>query len=81
MYHHRVVISRPAEALKKVMLLKYHDNVGHPNYRRLMDSILKRYWWDKMVFDYKLYCQHCVACKRAKPDHQREAALQHVVVL
>ena len=41
MYHHRVVISRPAEALKKVMLLKYHDNVGHPNYRRLMDSILK----------------------------------------
>jgi hypothetical protein len=26
-YHHRVGIPRPAKALKKILLLKYHDNV------------------------------------------------------
>ena len=43
-YHHRLVIPRPIEALKTVLLLEYHDNDGHPNYRRLRVSILKRYW-------------------------------------
>ena len=42
-YHNRVVIPRPANALIKALLFEYHDNVGHPNYRRLMDSCLKRF--------------------------------------
>ncbi len=40
-YHNRVVIPRPALALTKALLIEYHDNVGHPNYRRLMASLLK----------------------------------------
>ena len=75
-YHHRVVIPRPTLALIKALLVEYHDNAGHPNYRRLLASLLKRFWWDKMAFDYKSHCQRCIVCNRAKPDRRRGAALQ-----
>jgi hypothetical protein len=75
-YHNRVVIPRQALALIKALLLKYHDNVGYPNYRRLMASLLKRFWWDKMTFDCKSRCQHCVVCNRAKSDRRGGSALQ-----
>jgi hypothetical protein len=52
------------------LLFEYRDNVGHPNHRRLMASLLTRFWWDKMTLDYKLYCQHCVICNRAKSDRR-----------
>ena len=42
-YHHREVIPRPSLALIESLLVEYHDNVGHPNYRRLMASLLKRF--------------------------------------
>ena len=29
-----------------------------------------------MTLDYKLYCQHCVICNRAKPDRRGGASLQ-----
>ena len=75
-YHHRVVIPRPASALIKALLVEYHDNAGHPNYRRFMASLLKRFWWDKMTFDCKSHCQRCIVCNRAKPDRRGGAALQ-----
>ena len=43
-YHNRVVITRSANAKIKAFLFEYHDNAGQPNYRRLMASLLKRYW-------------------------------------
>jgi len=52
-YHNRIVIPRPANASIKALLIEYPDNVGHPNYRRLMTSLLKRYWWNKMTLDCK----------------------------
>ena len=75
-YHNQVVILRPANALIKALLFEYHDNIGHPNYHRLMDSLLKRYWCDKTTLDCKLYCQHCVICNRAKTDRKGGASLQ-----
>ncbi len=42
-YHSRVVIPRPANALIKAFVFEYHDNAGHPNSRRLMASLLKRF--------------------------------------
>ncbi len=75
-YHNRVVISRPTLALIKALVIEYHDNVGHPNYRRLMALLLKRFRWDKMTFDRKSHCQHCVVYKRAKPGRKGGAALQ-----
>ncbi len=75
-YHNRVVIPRPSLALIKALLIEYHDNASHPNYRRLMASLLKRFWWDKMMFDCKSHCQQCLVCKRAKPDRRGGAALQ-----
>jgi hypothetical protein len=75
-YHNRVVIPRMANAFINALLIEYHDNVGHSYYRRLMASLLKRYWWDKMILDCKLYCQHCVKCYTAKPDLRDGASLQ-----
>jgi hypothetical protein len=66
------VIPRPAIALIKALLFEYHANIGQANYRRLMTSLLKCYWWDKMTLDCKLYCQHCVICDRAKPIEEVE---------
>ena len=70
------MIPRPANALIKALLFYCHDNAGHLNYRRLMASLLKRFWWDKMALDCELYCQHCVICNRAKPDRRGGASLQ-----
>ena len=53
-----------------------HDNASNPNYRRLMASLLKRFWCDKMTFDCKSHCQRCIVCNRAKPDRRGGAALQ-----
>jgi len=55
-FHNRLVIPRPARALKKVLLFEYHNNACHSNYRRVLAALLKRYWWDKMAFDCKAYC-------------------------
>ena len=55
-YHNRVVIPRLALALIKALLFEYHDNASHPNYRRLMASLLKRFWWDRMTSDCKSHC-------------------------
>jgi hypothetical protein len=72
------VISRPTLALIKALLVEYHDNASYPNYRRLLASLLKRFWWDKMTFDCKSQCQCCIVCNRAKPDRRGGAALQHL---
>jgi hypothetical protein len=74
-YHNRVVIPRPTNAFIKALLIEYHENDGQPNYRRLMASLLKRYWWDKITLDCKLYCQHCVIRNRAKPVRRGGASL------
>ena len=42
-YYHPVVLSRPTLPLIKALLGEYHDDVGHPNYRRLMASLLTRF--------------------------------------
>jgi hypothetical protein len=42
-YHTRVLIPRPVLAFIKAMLIEYHDNDCHPNYRRLVASLLKRF--------------------------------------
>jgi hypothetical protein len=67
---------RPSLALIKALLVEYHDNANHPNYRRLMASLLKHVWWDRMMFDCKSHCQRCIFCNRMKPDRKGEATLQ-----
>jgi len=75
------VTPRPTIAFIKPLLFEYRDNVGHPNYRQLMASLLKRYWWDKMILDCKIYCQHSVICNRAKPDRRGGSSLQLLRIL
>ncbi len=48
-YYKRIVISRPAQALKHILLFEYHDHVGHSNHRRVLSTLFKRYWWDKWL--------------------------------
>jgi len=52
------------------MLTEYHDNVGHPNWRRLLATLLKELWWERMSFDCKTHCSNFVVCNRARPSRQ-----------
>ena len=61
-------IPRPAQDLRILLLTEYHDNDGNPNLRRLLATLMKRCWWDRMSFDCKAHCSTCVVCKRAKPS-------------
>jgi hypothetical protein len=49
----RLVIPRPAQDLRILLHTEYHDNVGHPNWGRLLANLLKRFWWERMSFDCK----------------------------
>ncbi len=69
-YHNRLVIPRPAKALKQSLLLEYHDNDGHSNHRRVLVTLLKRYLWVKKAFDCEAYCQNYIICNRAIPDRR-----------
>jgi len=53
-YHDRLVIPRLAQDLRILLLADYHDNNGHPNWRRLLATLLKRFWWERMFFIAKL---------------------------
>ena len=75
-YHNRIVISLPANDWIKALLFEYHDNANHPHYRRLMTSLLERYWWNKMTLGFELYYQHCVICNGVKTDRSGGASLQ-----
>ncbi len=75
------MIPRPSLALIKELQIEYQDNVGHPNYHRLIALLLRRFRWEKMSYDCKSHCQHCVVCKRAKPDRRGGAALQPLGIL
>ena len=52
-YHDRLVIPRQAQDLRILLLTEYHDNVGHPNWRRLLATLLKRVGRERMFF----YCK------------------------
>jgi hypothetical protein len=70
------VIPRPSLALLKALLVEYHNNDGQFNYCRLMASLLRHLCWDKMMFDCKSHCHHCIVCNRSKPDRRGNVALQ-----
>jgi hypothetical protein len=63
-----------------LLLTKYHDNGGHPDWRRLIATLLKRFWWERMSFDCKAHCSNCVVCNRAKPRRQSSSSLSPVGV-
>jgi len=75
MYTHHDRIARPAQDMRIVLLTEYHDNAGHPNWRRLLASLLKPFWWERMTFDCKNHCSNCVVYNRAKPSRQGSASL------
>ena len=52
-YHDQIVIPHPAQDLRILLLIEYHDNSGHPNWRKLLATLLKRLLWERMSFDCK----------------------------
>jgi hypothetical protein len=43
--HDRLVVLRPAQDLRiSVLLTEFHDNDVHSNWRRLLATLLKRFW-------------------------------------
>jgi hypothetical protein len=71
-YHDRLVILRPTQDMRILLLTEYHDNASHmhPNRRRLLAPLFKRFWRERMSFDCKNHCSNCVVCNRAKPNRQ-----------
>jgi hypothetical protein len=50
-YHDRLVIPRPAQALRILLLTKYHDYASHPTWRRLfIGYIAETIWMGTNVF-------------------------------
>ena len=76
LYHDRVVIPRPAADLRDCLMYEMHDNAGHSNWRRLLATVLKRFWWRGVAADCKTYCMKCIECNRSKP-HRRGQAPVH----
>ena len=76
LYHDRIVIPRPAQELRKCLMHELHDAAGHPSWRRLLASLLKRFWWKGISADCKDHCSKCVECNRSKP-HRRGQAPVH----
>ena len=76
LYHGRIVIPRPALELRVMLMSEMHDNAGHPHWKRLLASLLKRYWWKGISNDCKSYCSKCIECNRSKP-HRRGQAPVH----
>jgi hypothetical protein len=74
-YYARLVIPRPAQDLHILLLTEYLDNIGHPNWCRLLATLLKRFLWERMLFDGKAHCSTCVVCNRAKPSRQGSSSL------
>jgi hypothetical protein len=80
-FHDRLVIPRPAQDLRILLLIEYHDNADHPNWRHLLATLLKRFCWERMSFDCKAHCSICVVCNRAKPSRQGSSSLRLLWVL
>jgi hypothetical protein len=74
-YHDMLVIPRPTQDIRILLLTEYHDNDGHPNWRHLLASLLKCLCWERMSFNSKNYCSNCVVCNRVKPNRLGSAYL------
>jgi hypothetical protein len=81
-YHDRLAKPRPAQDLRILLLTKYHDIVGHPIWRHLLATLLKRFWWERMSFDCKAHCSNGVVFNRAKPSrHDSSSCLFWVFLI
>ena len=80
LYHGRIVIPRPAQQLRATLLSEYHDAAGHPGWKRLMATLMKKYWWKGIMNDCKEYVDKCIVCNRAKPDRRGSAPVNPLPV-
>jgi len=69
-YHDMLVIHPPEKDLRILLLNGYHDDVGHPNWHRLLATLLKRCWWERMSFVCKARCSNCVVYNQDNPSRQ-----------
>ena len=72
------------------LLLSYHDQAGHTNWRKTLEKLQEQYFWEGMRHDVRRYCDSCGICcrsKRGKPTilsseltSQPEEPWQHVAI-
>ena len=79
-YHGRVVIPKNLPELRITLMHELHDANGHPSWRRLLASLLKRYWWRHIAADCKKYCAECIVCNRSKPIRRGAAPIHPLPV-
>lgn len=79
-YYGRVVIPRNAPELRKTLMHELHDAAGHPSWRRLLATLLERFWWRGITADCKKYCAECIVCNRSKPIRRGAAPIHPLPV-
>jgi len=72
-YHGRLVIPRNAVSLRHSLLHEFHDELGHPSWKRLLARLMTKYWWKGIMHDCKDYASKCTVCNRAKPSRAGSA--------
>ena len=61
-------------------MYEMHDNAGHSNWRRLLATVLKRFWWRGVAADCKAYCMKCIECDLSKPHRRGQAPVHPLLV-
>jgi hypothetical protein len=73
----RKVVVPDIPGLRRGILAELHDAPysGHPGVHKLIEAVLRLYWWQGVRNDVKHYVQTCTSCQRNKPSNQHPAGL------
>ena len=80
LYHGRIVIPRNAPDLRNCLMYELHDAAGHSSWRRMLSTLLRRFWWRGISADCKKHCSNCVECNRSKPLRRGSAPVHPLPV-
>lgn len=59
----------------EIVLSKADSLLAHLGANKTLDYIRDHLWWKTMVSDTKVFCEHCMSCKRSKPTNQKPYGL------
>jgi transposase InsO family protein len=55
--------------LQEYLMIKAHDEIGHPGAERTLKLLANEYFWDNMKKDVENYAKSCEVCNQVKPPH------------
>ncbi|KAL5498599.1 hypothetical protein ACEPAH_1953 [Sanghuangporus vaninii] len=66
-------------SVREVVMKEHHDSTlaGHPGATKMIQLILRRYWWPKLSGDVRAYVRGCDRCQRTKALRTTRAKVLH----